>query len=73
MKSSMICPVRTETGLGNPPTELSTNGVEAANFMIKYGLHFDPQKPHVFIESAKDVIKTQYRNESGAFFGKGTS
>ena len=39
--------------------------------MVKYGLHFDPQKPRVFIESVKDVIKTQYRNEDRAAFGKG--
>ena len=71
MKSSMIRPVRTEAGLGNPPTEFSTKDVEAANFMVKYGLHFDPQKPHVFIESVKDVIETQYRNEDRAVFGKG--
>ena len=60
MKSSMSRPVRREAGLGNPPTEFSSDDVEAANFMVKYGLHFDPQKPHVFIESVKDVIETQY-------------
>ena len=48
MKSSMIRPVRAEAGSGNAPTEFSTNDVEAAKFMVKYGLHFDPQKPHVF-------------------------
>ena len=70
MKSSMIRPVRTDAGLGNPPTEFSTNDVEAANFMVKYGLNFDPQKPHVFIESVKDVIKTQHGNEDRVVFGK---
>ena len=50
MKSSVIHPVRTEAGLGNSPTAFSTNDVEAASFMVKYGLHFDPQKPQVFIE-----------------------
>ena len=63
MKLSIICPVRTEAGLGNPLTEFSINDIEAANFMFKYDLHFDPHKPHVFIESVKDVIETQYRNE----------
>ena len=67
----MIRPVRTEVGLGNPPTEFSTNNVEAANCMVKYGLNFDFQKPHVIIESFKDVIETQYRNEDRAVFGKG--
>ena len=71
MKSSMIRPVWKEAGLGNPPTEFSTSDVEAANFMVKYGLHFDPQKPHVFIESVKDVIETQYRNGDRAVFRKG--
>ena len=49
MNSSMIRPVRTEVGLGNPPTEFSTNNIEAANCVVKYGLNFDFQKPHVFI------------------------
>ena len=39
--------------------------------MVKHGLQFDPQKPRVFIESVKDVIKTQYRNEDRVAFGKG--
>ena len=71
MKSSTIRPVQTEASLGNLPTEFSTNDIEAANFMVKYGLHFDPQKPHVFIESVKHVIETQYRNEDRVVFGKG--
>ena len=70
MKSSMIRPVQAEAGLGNPPTEFSTNDVDATNFMVKYGLHFEHQKPHVFIESMKDVTETQYRNEDRAVFGK---
>ena len=65
----MIRPVQTKAGLGNPPTEFFTNDVEAANFMVKYGLRFDPQKPHVFIESVKDVIETHYRNEDRGVFG----
>ena len=38
--------------------------------MVKFSLHFDPEKPHVFIESVKDAIETQYRNENRAVFGK---
>ena len=71
MKSSMIRPVWTEAGLGNPPTEFFSNDVEAANFMVTFSLHFDPEKPHVFIKSVKDAIETQYRNENRAVFGKG--
>ena len=40
--------------------------------MVKYGLHFDPQKPHVFIEPLKDVIEPQYWNEDRAIFGMGS-
>ena len=39
--------------------------------MVKYSLHFDPQKPRVFIESVKDIIETQYRNKDRAIFGMG--
>ena len=67
----MIRLIRTEAGLVNPPTGFSTNEVNAANFIVKYGLHFDPQKPHVIIESVKEVIKTLYRNEDSVNFGKG--
>ena len=66
----MIRLVRTEAGLRNFPAEFPTNDVEAANFMVKYGLHFDSQNPHVFIESVKDVIETQYRNKDRAVSGK---
>ena len=39
--------------------------------MVKYGLHFDPEKPHVFIESVKDIIETKYSNDDRAVFKKG--
>ena len=71
VKSSVTRPVRTETGLGNPSTEFFSNDVEAVHFMVNYGLHFDREKPHVFIDSVKDVIETQYRSEDRAVFGKG--
>ena len=71
MKSPIIHLVWTEADLGNPPTEFSTNDVEAASFLVKYGLHFDPQKPPVFVESVKNVIETQYINEDRVVFGKG--
>ena len=65
-----MCPFRTEAGLGNPPTEFSTNDVEAANFMVKYGLNFDPPKSHVFIESVKDVIKHNIEMKIGPSLGR---
>ena len=39
--------------------------------MVKYGLHFDPEKPHVFIESVKDIIETKHSNDDRAVFEKG--
>ena len=65
-----MCPFRTEAGLGNPPTEFSTNDVEAANFMVKYGLNFDPPKSHVFIESVKDFIKHNIEMKIGPSLGR---
>ena len=46
----MLKGVRIEAGLGDPPCEYIDNDPEAANFMLKHGLHFDPKKPHHFIE-----------------------
>jgi hypothetical protein len=71
MKTSMIRPVRTEAGLGNPPVEYTNNDPESANFLIKHGLHFNAQKPHQFIEKIKDIVETQQRNEDRAVYGKG--
>ncbi|XP_028413858.1 uncharacterized protein LOC114536703 [Dendronephthya gigantea] len=71
IKDSMLRPIRTEAGLGNPPSEYTNNDPEAANFIIKHGLHFNPNKPHEFIENVKEIILTQQRNEDRAVFGKG--
>ena len=62
----MITPVRRDAGLGDPSKEYANNDVEAGNFMIKYALEFDAKKPHEFIESVRDLICLQYRNEEGA-------
>lgn len=50
IKESMLKGVRIEAGLGDPPCEYVNNDPEAANFMLKHGLNFDPKKPHHFIE-----------------------
>ena len=71
MKASMIKPVRTEAGLGNPAVEYTNNDPESANFLIKHGLHFNAQKPHEFIEKIKNIVETQQRNEDRAVYGKG--
>jgi len=63
--------VRIDAGLGNPPSEYTNNDPEAANFMIKHGLHFDAKNPHEFIQEIKNIIETQQRNEDRAVFGKG--
>ena len=47
------------------------NGVEEGNFMIKYALEFDAKKPHESIESVRDLICLQYRNQEKAVLGKG--
>lgn len=67
----MLKPVRIEAGLGDPPSEYVNNDPEAANFMIKHGLHFDAKKPHQFIEEIKNIVEAQHRNEDRAVFGKG--
>ena len=67
----MLKGVCIEAGLGDPPVEYVNNDPEAANFMIKHGLHFDPKKPHHFIEEIKNIVQTQHRNEDRAVFGRG--
>ena len=56
----MICPVRTDVGLGDSPSRFTTNNVEAVNYMIKYSLDFDPQELHVFIRAIREFIETQF-------------
>ncbi|KAJ7370714.1 hypothetical protein OS493_030468 [Desmophyllum pertusum] len=71
MKESMLKGVRIEAGLGDSPSEYVNNDPEAANFMIKHGLHFDAKKPHHFIQEIKHIVEAQHRNEDRAVFGKG--
>ncbi|KAJ7370712.1 hypothetical protein OS493_030464 [Desmophyllum pertusum] len=71
MKESMLKGVRIEAGLGDPPSEYVNNDPEAANFMIKHGLHFDAKKPHHFIQEIKHIVEAQHRNEDRAVFGEG--
>ena len=67
----MLKDVRIEAGLGDPPRDYVNNNPEAANFIIKHGLHFDSKKPHHFIEEIKNIVETQQRNGDRAVFGKG--
>lgn len=67
----MLKGVHIEAGLGDPPCEYVNNDPEAANFMLKHRLHFDPKKPHHFIEEVKNITQTQHRNEDRAVFGRG--
>ena len=71
IKESMITPIRRDAGLSDPPKEYTNNDVEAGNFMIRYALEFDAKKSNEFIESVRDLICLQYRNEERAILGKG--
>ena len=71
VRESMLKSVRIEAGLGDPPSEYTNNAVESGNFILKYGLHFEPKKPHKFVTQVKDIINMQFRNEERAVFGKG--
>ena len=57
----MLAPIRIDAGLGDPPTEYTTNDIEAGNFMVKYK----------FINDIKDLIDLQFRNEDRAVCGAG--
>ena len=70
MKESMLYSTRVEAGLGDPPTEYTTNDVEARNFMIKPKWEFNPHNPTDFIEKLKELIDLQFRNEERAIFDK---
>ena len=63
--------LKIEAGLGDPLREYLNNDPESANFILKHALHFDPKKPHEFVQDVKDIIETQYRYEDRAVFGRG--
>ena len=44
MKESMLKSVRIEAGIGNSSKGYVNNDPEAANFMVKHALNFDPKK-----------------------------
>ena len=71
IKTSLLKPVRIEAGLGDPPSEFTTNDAESGNFIIKHGFNFDKQKPEEFIEKVREIINMQFRNEDRAVIGKG--
>ena len=71
MKESMLCSIRVEAGLWDPPTEYTTNDVEAENFMIKHKLEFNPHNPTDFIEKLNELIDLQFRNKDRAIFDIG--
>ena len=71
MKESVLYSIRGEAGLGDPPTEYTTNDVEAGNFVIKHKLEFNPHNPTDFIRKLKELIDLQFRNEDRAIFDKG--
>ena len=71
MKESVLHTIRVEAGLGDPPTEHTTNDVEAGNFVIKDKLEFNPHNPTDFIKKLKELIDLQFRNEDRAILDKG--
>ena len=71
MKESVLYSIRVEAGLGDPPTEYTTNDVEAGNFVIKHKLEFNPHNPTDFIKKLKELIDLQFRNEDRAILDKG--
>ena len=71
IKTFLIKPNWVEAALGEPSLEFTTNDVESENFIIKYGLHFDKKNPQEFIEHVKEVLRTQFKIEDRAVFGKG--
>ena len=71
VKEAMLAPIRIDAGLGDPPTEYTTNDIEAGNLMVKYHLNFTKSDPAKFINDIKDVIDLQFRNEDRAVCGGG--
>ena len=71
MKEAMLAPIRIDAGLGDPPTEYTSNDVEAGNFMVKYHLNFTKSDPAKCINDIKDLIDLQFRNEDRAVCGAG--
>ena len=56
MKESTLYSIRVEAGLGDPPTEYTTNDVEAGNFVIKHKLEFNPHNPTDFIKKWREIL-----------------
>ena len=69
MKSSMIRPVRTEAGLGNPLNFTQTTLRQQILWSNIVGILI--LKSLIFIGLVKDFIETQYRDEDRAVFRKG--
>ena len=71
MKATMIAAVRTQAGLGKPPTRYSTNRNEAMNNTIKKSLSYKEKYIAEFCKHMKDLIKQQFEEVEKAIRGIG--
>ena len=71
IKANMLKPVRQSAGLGDPPSEFSTNDSEAINSTLKQFLNFKKLDWQVFNEKIKEFIINQQAEVEKSLVGIG--
>lgn len=68
---SMLTEVRTNAGLGNPPTPFYTNVPESANAVIKRAVNFEESEMASFALKLAQLIKRQREDVRGVLLNNG--
>ena len=68
---TMLADVRTNAGLGNPPTPFYTNVPESANAMIKRAVKFEENELSDFCKKIAKLITQQREDVRAALLNRG--
>ena len=71
IKQAMLRPVRIKAGLGNPPSNFTTNASESINALLKNQVEYKKSDVPVFLEKLRDAIDEQQREVERAIVNTG--
>ena len=67
VKTKMLKPVRVQAGLGDPPTQYTTNDNESINSRVKDKVDYKASELHIFCQKFEELVDMQTRNIERAF------
>ena len=61
IRDTMLCPVKGDCGLGNPPDIFTANASESMNAVLKCKLEFKRSKLPLFVNKMKEIVGEQQK------------